>query len=44
MDDPLIRRPDITRAQQILGWAPEIDLEDGLRRWVKSLGREPVEA
>ena len=28
---------------QMLGWAPEIDLEEGLRRWVKALGREPVE-
>jgi dTDP-glucose 4,6-dehydratase len=44
IDDPQIRRPDITRAQQILGWEPEIDLEEGLRRWVRALGREPVEA
>ena len=38
MDDPLIRRPDITRAEQILGWRPEIGLEEGLRRWVEALG------
>jgi dTDP-glucose 4,6-dehydratase len=25
-DDPQVRRPDITRARQILGWGPEIDL------------------
>ncbi len=43
MDDPLVRRPDITRARQILGWEPEIDLEEGMRRWIKALGREPVE-
>jgi dTDP-glucose 4,6-dehydratase len=43
MDDPLIRRPDITKARQVLGWEPEIDLEDGLRRWLEELGREPVE-
>jgi dTDP-glucose 4,6-dehydratase len=42
IDDPQIRRPDITRARQILGWAPEIDLEEGLRRWLQALGREPV--
>jgi dTDP-glucose 4,6-dehydratase len=42
MDDPQVRRPDITRARQILGWAPEVDLEEGLRRWLKALGREPV--
>ena len=29
-----MRRPDITRAQQVLGWVPEIDLEEGLRRWL----------
>jgi dTDP-glucose 4,6-dehydratase len=44
IDDPQIRRPDITRARQILGWAPEIDLEEGLRRWLTALGREPVQA
>ena len=31
IDDPQIRRPDITRARQVLGWQPEIDLEEGLR-------------
>jgi dTDP-glucose 4,6-dehydratase len=41
-DDPQVRRPDITRARQILGWSPEIDLEEGLRRWLTALGREPV--
>jgi dTDP-glucose 4,6-dehydratase len=44
IDDPQIRRPDITRARQILGWAPAIDLEEGLRRWLTALGREPVQA
>jgi len=44
IDDPQIRRPDITRARQILGWSPEVDLEDGLKRWLRALGREPVEA
>jgi dTDP-glucose 4,6-dehydratase len=43
IDDPQIRRPDITRARQILGWSPQIDLEEGLKRWLKALGREPVE-
>src|ERR687884_79181 len=44
IDDPQIRRPDITRARQVLDWAPEIDLEEGLRRWLTALGREPVQA
>jgi dTDP-glucose 4,6-dehydratase len=43
-DDPQIRRPDITRARQVLAWQPEIDLEEGLRRWLAALGREPVRA
>jgi dTDP-glucose 4,6-dehydratase len=43
VDDPQQRRPDITRARQILGWEPEIDLEEGLRRWLQELGRAPVE-
>lgn len=32
VDDPKQRQPDITRARQILGWQPEVGLEDGLRR------------
>jgi len=30
-DDPKQRRPDITKARQILGWEPKIGLEAGLR-------------
>ena len=41
-DDPQVRRPDITRARQILGWEPEVDLDEGLRRWVESLGANAV--
>jgi dTDP-glucose 4,6-dehydratase len=37
VDDPHVRQPDITRAQQILGWEPEVLLEEGLRRTVESL-------
>jgi dTDP-glucose 4,6-dehydratase len=44
IDDPQVRRPDITRARQVLGWEPEIDLEEGLRRWLRAMGREPVQA
>jgi dTDP-glucose 4,6-dehydratase len=42
VDDPKERRPDITKARQILGWAPEVSLEEGLRRWIEALGRDPV--
>jgi dTDP-glucose 4,6-dehydratase len=30
-DDPKQRRPDITKARQLLGWEPKIELEAGLR-------------
>jgi dTDP-glucose 4,6-dehydratase len=40
VDDPQVRQPDITRARQLLGWEPEVELEDGLRRTIASLGRE----
>ena len=32
VDDPQVRQPDITRARQILGWEPEVELAEGLRR------------
>jgi dTDP-glucose 4,6-dehydratase len=33
-DDPRQRRPDISRARQLLGWEPKINLEAGLRRCI----------
>jgi dTDP-glucose 4,6-dehydratase len=36
VDDPKIRQPEITRAQQLLGWEPEIDVREGLRRTIDS--------
>jgi dTDP-glucose 4,6-dehydratase len=32
--DPQRRRPDITRAQQILNWEPKVPLEDGLLKTI----------
>src|SRR6187397_2077316 len=32
VDDPQVRQPDITRARQLLGWEPKVQLEEGLRR------------
>jgi dTDP-glucose 4,6-dehydratase len=29
-DDPKVRRPDITRARTLLGWEPQVPLEQGL--------------
>jgi dTDP-glucose 4,6-dehydratase len=31
-DDPRVRCPDITRAREVLGWQPQVSLEEGLRR------------
>jgi len=33
-DDPRQRRPDITRARELLGWSPEISLREGLKHTV----------
>jgi dTDP-glucose 4,6-dehydratase len=46
VDDPKQRRPDITRAKDLLGWEPTIPLEEGLRRLLSFHGRvaEPVSA
>ncbi|HVP00966.1 MAG TPA: UDP-glucuronic acid decarboxylase family protein [Solirubrobacteraceae bacterium] len=41
-DDPKQRRPDITRAKEILGWEPAIALEDGLRRTISESGAEAL--
>jgi dTDP-glucose 4,6-dehydratase len=39
-DDPMQRRPDLTKSQSILGYKPQIDLEEGLLNtinWVKQI-------
>src|SRR3954453_16705496 len=33
-DDPTVRQPDITVARAQLGWEPEVDLDDGLKRTI----------
>jgi dTDP-glucose 4,6-dehydratase len=43
VDDPKQRKPDITKAQQILGWNPTIDRKEGLKltyEYFKSLPEE----
>jgi len=37
VDDPQVRQPDITRAQQVLGWEPEVELDEGLKRLLASM-------
>jgi dTDP-glucose 4,6-dehydratase len=38
VDDPQVRQPDITRARQLLGWEPDVELEEGLRRTLEASG------
>ncbi len=35
-DDPQVRRPDISKAKQVLNWEPKIGLEEGLRKTIES--------
>lgn len=39
-DDPKTRRPDITRAKEVLGWEPRVPVEEGLKKtidWYRSM-------
>ncbi len=33
-DDPRVRRPDISRAKEILGWEPRVPFDEGMRRTI----------
>ena len=46
VDDPQVRQPDITRARQVLGWEPEVELDEGLARILSTTAgeRPPVAA
>jgi len=35
VDDPRVRKPDIARARQLLGWEPQVGLEEGLQKTVE---------
>lgn len=39
-DDPIRRKPDISRAKKILGWRPKIGIEEGLKRTIKYFERK----
>lgn len=34
-DDPMVRQPDITKAQKVLSWEPVVSLEEGLAKTVE---------
>ncbi len=35
VDDPQVRRPDITRAKERLDWEPRVSLRDGLEHTIE---------
>jgi dTDP-glucose 4,6-dehydratase len=41
-DDPQVRRPDISLARELLGWSPEVELREGLRRTIEDAGVEAL--
>jgi dTDP-glucose 4,6-dehydratase len=42
MDDPQVRRPDITLARELLGWEPTVELREGLQRTIDAAGVEAL--
>ncbi|MBI4897695.1 MAG: SDR family oxidoreductase [Actinobacteria bacterium] len=40
IDDPKVRQPDITLAGQVLGWTPQVDLREGLKKTLELAGVE----
>jgi len=41
-DDPQVRQPDISLAREVLGWEPEVELRDGLKRTIEQAGVEAL--
>ncbi len=41
-DDPTVRQPDITLARTALGWEPQVDLDEGLKRTVEWFRGHPA--
>jgi dTDP-glucose 4,6-dehydratase len=42
VDDPQQRQPDITRARDLLGWEPKVELREGLQRTIEQAGVEQL--
>jgi len=40
VDDPRVRQPDISRAARLLGWGPEVSLEEGLKKTIAFFASE----
>jgi dTDP-glucose 4,6-dehydratase len=39
VDDPQVRQPDITRARELLGWEPQVELREGLATTIEHYAR-----
>lgn len=39
VDDPTQRKPDITKARELLGWEPAVELREGLQRTIEHFAR-----
>jgi dTDP-glucose 4,6-dehydratase len=37
-----VRQPDISKARELLGWEPKVDLRDGLKRTIDQAGVEQL--
>ena len=42
VDDPRVRRPDTTRAAELLGWQPRVSIEEGLKRTLEWFASQPA--
>lgn len=43
-DDPKRRQPDISKAKRVLGWEPQVGLEEGLRETIQYFKKSPAAA
>jgi nucleoside-diphosphate-sugar epimerase len=39
-DDPRVRKPDISRAQAVLGWNPKVELKEGIGKTIPYFQRK----
>jgi dTDP-glucose 4,6-dehydratase len=42
-DDPKIRRPDISKAKRVLGWEPQVGLDEGLTKTIEYFKNKALE-
>jgi dTDP-glucose 4,6-dehydratase len=43
VDDPARRKPDITKAKELLGWSPQVQLREGLQRSLEYFEKRATE-